>query len=579
MKEEVLQTTGGAYCFDPGGSEQYLLKRKYTDSMGKTQDALIYDLIFATADFALPILNKSVMQDFTTNQLPDVTVTSDEKNNMQKANTFYQQVQVYPNSQMVKNYQAALTAAEGDARSTASSTGGDIQKTEDSIDQRVAAFFATTKNFQGLTLSDVVAIQNYYASFPFGWASFKSKQYWLYSSDGSTSSFVGRITMTPPSTVDLSKPNGGYSIYLQTAKNPTDTSTVDVNDKQIALTYVDSMFVDDPNTDVPKIGLKGIFRLKSQVTGAMDTDDPTDDVIMSFLTGTVYGATCLGLDGAHTTENPDEQQSDRFWNTLFHPKTSQQVFQSIMEIGGALMMLHFAVTSLVGAKKWLKEKFAQGKSKGEANPKDSDLESNLSKELDDLKAEQNALMDELFKRLETKDIPDPPKDLDAAASEVATQTDILSANVQAGNMECSIDSVAIQMGDALEDLGTEISAKTMENLEYSATELKGVSDKINNDLDDAASRKITPEELASDMSSINSGDFKSATSGAEAVSKELNTEIASKQTRALEEATENASAVQEEADNVEKANEQAEEEASGENMSDDGEGLPFGDAA
>lgn len=568
QQEEVLKTQSGSDTISQASSGQYLLDRTYTDSDGKHQTALLYDLIFSEARFASPFLNRSVMADFSTGAFPNISVTTDDKTVMDKANTFYQQIQAYPNSQMAKKYQAALNGAQTNAQSTASS--GDVEKTQQSIDDSVEAFFKTTHNYQDLTLSDVVAVESYYQAFPFVWASFDSKQYWLYSSDGSTSKFIGLVTMTKPSTIDFSKANGGYDIYLQTAKNPTDTTTVAVNDTKINLTYANGVFVDDINADVPKIGLKGIFRLKSQMTGTLGSSDPTDDVIMPFLTGTVYGATCLGMDNAHTTES----SSDQFWYTLFHPKTSQQVFQSIMEIGGALMMFHFAASTLWSTSKWLKNKLAKGRSEGDPNPKDDNLSSDLKTQMEELQAQQKAQMDGLMKRLETSKDATAPNSLDDAISEISSESSVLDGSVNAGNMDGNIDELGGQMGNALEDLGPEITQDMMIKLEESATKLKDVSNSIDDALSDLQSDKISADEFANRISDINSGSFKEAIDNASEVTQSLQQEVQNEQTADLNRAAENASEVQEEAENVEEANEKAETDASGESMSEDVEGFP-----
>lgn len=565
QQEEILLSQSGSSTIDASGSDQYLLDRTYTDSKGKTQTALLYDLIFSEATFASPILNRSVMANFSTGLFPDTSVTKSNKEIMDKANTFYQQIQAYPNSQMAKNYQAALNGAQSSAQSTAAS--GNVQKTQQSIDDSVEAFFKTTKNYQDLTLSDVVAVENYYQEFPFVWASYTSKKFWLYSSDGSSSKFVGLITMTKPDIIDLGKANGGYDVYLQTAKKPTDTSSVDVNSEKIQLTYADGVFVDDVNADVPQIGLSGILRLKSQITGSLGTSNPSDDVIMPFLTGTVYGATCLGMDSAHTSESGDEKQSDEFWNTLFHPKTSQQVFQSIMEIGGALMMFHFAASTLWSTSKWLKNKLTK-------TEEDPNLSKDLETQFEEFQAQQNANMEELLKRLETSKDVSAPESLDEAMSEISSESSSLDASVQSGNMDGSITELGTQMGEALEDLGPEISQDMMIQLEESATSLKDVSNSIDDALGKFQSGDITPEEFAQTISDINSGSFKDAIDQANETTKSLQKEVQNEQTEALQREAQNATEVQEESENMEEANKKAEEDASGEDMSDDAEDFP-----
>src|SRR6185503_532175 len=45
-----------------------------------------------------------------------------------------------------------------------------------------------------------------------------------------------------------------------------------------------------------------------------------------------------------------------FWQTLFEPQGAKEIFNTIMQIGGALMLLHFIGTSLYTGIQWLRGK-------------------------------------------------------------------------------------------------------------------------------------------------------------------------------------------------------------------------------
>ena len=297
QKKEVLKTQSGSETIPTDSSEQYLLKQMSIHKGSKSILATVYDLSFCEGSFAVPMLFRTVSD--IMGPFPDISVTTADKKKMEKASTFCQQIQTYSNSQLVKKYADALKKA---ITETTASSDNATQKII-AIEQATSAFLKTTKGYKDLTFSEVNTVDAYYKDFPFVWAGYTSKKYWLYSSDGTKSKFIGLVTMTKPATVDLSKANGGYEIYLQLAKNPSNLTTVAVKDTQTALTYDNGMFVDDVKVDIPTAGLMGIFHLKSQMTGSSSSPDPTQDKMLPFLTGTVYGARCLGLDSPQTIEN------------------------------------------------------------------------------------------------------------------------------------------------------------------------------------------------------------------------------------------------------------------------------------
>jgi hypothetical protein len=348
---EVLTSIDNATQIQAGQAETFVLDQTYIDpDTQQPEYSTIYDLLPCTADWFYPVDNIGVMQGFMPPiSYPAQTVTADSATAFQNAGLFIQTIAAYPNSTLASGYAAAMNQAPGNASTQANGSADSSTAASQSITQTVDSYFQSTKGFKNVTLAAVVAVQSYYGTFPCVWGQGQktaTTTYYLYKSSGTATSFVGTIALTPPATLDVTKPNAGYQCVYTPASNGTDTTTVAVNTAgQKSLTYTGGLFVDNPDSDTPAIGVRGTFQIKS-----LFTSNPSDTDIIAVLSGTVDNATVIGFDQPQLSSDP----SDTFWDTLFHPKNSAQVFQSIMQIGGFIMLVVFAGQMLWGAYKGLR---------------------------------------------------------------------------------------------------------------------------------------------------------------------------------------------------------------------------------
>ncbi len=453
----ILTTASGGTVIKDGGSDKVTLDRTHIDI--KTNQPTYskgYDLLISTSNWLTPIANIGIYLNPIMKVFKPQTVTADNKTAMQQTADFYQTIAAYPTSQLAKNYIDAMNDTNNSADGQADGSANSATNVDNTIENGVVNFFKNTKSYQKVTLSSIVALESYYNRFPFAWANYTdSVTYYLYSSDGTTTSFQGALSLSKSGSIDITKPNGGYTCSFIPAVTPTDTSKTDVdNSKAKALSFSDGVFVDDLNSDNPQIALKGTFQLKRTFT-----KDPNDTKIIVVISGTVNGATCVGFDSAQATK-PDDSTQD-WLNSLFHPQTAAQIFNSVMQILGALMMLHFVVTTLYGIGKWVKEKVSG------SEPVNS---SDLKAQRDSVTSEAKANIDTNYKKVAGKDATTPETSQDALNTAAEKQS-ALSDQVSKGQIETSVD----KMSDNIEDLETYASQDTT-NPNY---------DKINQDIESA----------------------------------------------------------------------------------------------
>jgi hypothetical protein len=345
---EMLTSVDGDTAIPASSTKTFVLDQSYTDPhTGKPAYSTIYDLLPSTSTWLMPVANLGVMQSFDDPpSYPAQTVTADSAAAFQDAATFIQTISAYPTSALATGYQAAVNQATNNSSGQADGSSDSGNAVAQSIDDTVNAFFRGTKTYQKVTLAAVVAVQSYYGTFPFVWAEFATgtTTYYLYKSNGTATSFVGTISLTPPAEVNITKANGGYTCTFTPASNGSDTTNVNVNTAGAkSLTYTGGLFVDDVRSDLPQVAMKGTFQIKS-----LFTNNSADTQVIPVLAGTLDGATCIGFDKPQLSTDT----SSSFWDSLFNPKNSAQLFQSVMTIGGALMMLVFAGQVLFGIYKW-----------------------------------------------------------------------------------------------------------------------------------------------------------------------------------------------------------------------------------
>jgi hypothetical protein len=235
-----------------------------------------------------------------------------------------------------------------------------------------------------------------------------------------------------------------------------------VNPSQaLKLTYSGGVFVNDVNVDIPAVALKGIFQLKR-----LFTQKPTDTQILPVITGSVEGATCVGFDQPQL----ESDTSSDFWNTLFHPKNSSEIFNSIMTIGGAIMMMHFFATSLYGMGKWLKNKLS-----GE---KPTTAQDEFNKKLDDFQKAMNDKIDSAVQKIsDGKEVApqNPPEAMNNLSRESGSVVD----NLNAGNLQDGLRSQSENLQE-LAQYESQMSSQQLQSLESNASSIQKSNEALNN---------------------------------------------------------------------------------------------------
>ncbi len=472
---EILISTNGSTTIANSATAQFVLDQYYIDS--KTHDkkySTIYNLLVSTSNWYVPVANLGVVQDIfaTPPSYPAQTTAADEAAAIANAGVFYQTISAYPTSALATNFQKAMGGTLNNASGSADGSPNSSAKVASSISDSVKTFFQSTKSFQNVTLAGLVAMENYYLSFPFIWADpghTGNATYYLYSSSGKATSFVGTISLTKPAQLDVTLANGGYTCTFSPALNPSDTTSVDVNSSQAkALTYSNGIFIDDPDSDTPSIAVKGTFQVKR-----FFTQQPADTQIIAVLTGTINGSICLGFD---SPQKSDDKKDSEFWDALFHPKTSAQIFQSVMEIGGAIMLLFFFGQVLYGIYKWASN-LAKAK-----EPTTAEL---LKAQQESFEKILNEKIDAIAKQISNgqRQAPDNP---DAASEAIAEQRDVVADNQNQANLE---DSLQLQRESAQElaKFEAEMSSDQLVQLEEVGSQIQDSH---------AALESATPETLS-----------------------------------------------------------------------------------
>jgi hypothetical protein len=472
---DLLTAVDGSTSIPASATKTFVLDQTFVDSStGHSEYNNLYDLLPSTANWLAPVANMTVMQAGLPRSYPATTVTAASAPAFQNAGAFLQTISAYPTSALAKSYQQAVSqavSAAGNASGAANDAPGSAEATAQNIPATVNAFFEGTKDYQNLTQDKVVVVQSYYDTFPFVWAEYANgpTTYYLYSSNGHATSFVGTISLTPPAVLNVAVANAGYTCTFTPAANGSDTSTVAVTASAAkSLTYTGGLFVNDVDADVPEIALRGTFQVKSTFTGkAADTQ------IITVLTGSVNSATCIGFDSPQLSTDPDST----FWDTLFHPKNAAQIFQSIMQIGGFLMLLVFAGQTIYSVVQW-----ARGLA---AKNKPMTLEEFQTKMQESLKAQQDQFADALKKV--SADRVEAPADADAAQSAIAEQTDIVGDNVISIKLEVSLN-IQVENVEGLAQYASGMDTANLTALESAASKIEASQQA----LDEAPTDRLGP---------------------------------------------------------------------------------------
>lgn len=369
-------TAGESVIIKNGTTATLVLDDSFIDDEGTLQYSYGYNLILVRADNLFPVKVVGMIADFDNNDYADITVTAADVTTMQDSQKFQQNLQAYPDSVNATRFAAACSDSMNNAGSSSD------------IDSKVNAFFASTDNYKDITLNSLTAVQTYWEAFPYIWAGYAaSKSYYLYSSDGTTVSYVGSVDITIPATVppSVDKSLPGFSFGFTPADNSAKKT----------LLYVKGQFVD--NLDTTTIALKGVYQLKSQLTAVS-----TDNVIMAFLSGSVNGAKVIGYNEKLTKDSHGNWQG---FYTLLHPKDAAGWLALILEVGAVAMTLELFSRPL----KFLLDKFNdwRAKKKG-ADPSETDAEK----------------MREEAKTKQTQDAVEAQRTMDRMGTDIRIKVDI-----------------------------------------------------------------------------------------------------------------------------------------------------------
>jgi len=364
---EILKTSAGNTVIKNGSSDTVTLDHNYKEGADETGYVQGYDLVVSDSTWLYPLADLAVVQQGSNGTASYAPQTVDAANQapMAQAFDFYQTIAAYPSSQLATDYMTTLVQARDTASANADGGPGSAEAVADAIENTMDSFFNGTDQYKNVTLADIVAVDNYYNSFPCVWAQYKdSITYYLYGSDGTTAVFSGTLSLAKSGAVDITKPNGGYTCSFAPAVNSVDTTKTDVDTtKLVNLIYVDGLFLDDVTVDTPAIGLKGSFQLER-----FFTNDPDNNAVIVVLTGTVNGMTCIGFDSPQPappkttsvqTATPtalSASPAEKYWDTLIHPKSQQDLIISILTLVGAILLIPATAFAVYGIYRIIKYK-------------------------------------------------------------------------------------------------------------------------------------------------------------------------------------------------------------------------------
>jgi len=364
---EILKTPDGDTIIKNGSYNTVTLDHNYKDGADETGYVQNYNLIVSDSTWIYPLADLSVAQQGSNGaaSYPSQTVDATNEAAMEQAFDFYQTITAYPSSQLATDYMNTLLQARDAASSNADGSPGSAKAVADAIENTMDSFFKSTDQYKEVTLADMVAVDNYYNNFPCVWAQYQdSITYYLYGSDGTTAVFAGALFLVKPGVIDITKPNVGYSCSFAPAVNPADTSKTDVDTtKSVNLTYSNGLFLDDVTVDTPGIGLRGNFQLER-----LFTNDPDDNNVIAVLSGTVKGIRCVGFDipqpapsktASLETATPTAvsgSPAEKYWDTLIHPKSQQDLIVSILTLVGTLLLIPATAFAIYGIYRFVKYK-------------------------------------------------------------------------------------------------------------------------------------------------------------------------------------------------------------------------------
>lgn len=359
---EFLLTEDGSPLIKSGTTRSVTLDRTYNNPPSELSgDVGDYDLLVSDSTWIYPLVHLHVEKgsgDAAT--YPAQTVNADNAKTIAQAMKFVQTTAACPTSKLAKDYKAMLDDLQDAVLTKADSSPDQPGAVADVIPASANAFFAATGDYKGVTLADVVAVDQYYSNFPFVWARYKKTlTYYIYGSDSTSASFEGTLVLRLDGAADPAKENGGMSCVFNPAANPADTSKTTVNtSKAVKLNYANGLFTDDGGAAQPGIALKGHFMLKSFFTGQAEEND-----ILQIVTGNIHNRLCIGFDAPQPTARVQASGKlamaaspvEQYWNTLTHPKNQNELLVTIFTFAGAALVIPavaFAAYQVYKLVKW-----------------------------------------------------------------------------------------------------------------------------------------------------------------------------------------------------------------------------------
>lgn len=421
----------------------------------------LYDLILVQSTTLFPIENVSEMLSFTTNTYPSISVNNANFDQMNSAFKFYQTVEAFPTSNLIKNFNAAMQDA-----SAGNITG---------IDSAVDAFFASTDGFKNVTMNAYATVSSYIEVYPLVWLAGKtSYTYYLYSSGQSSSG--NKAAPTYQGKVTLNK------IALGTILDPSDYNSgctltfTDPNNQNQTLYYDKGQFVDDKEVDIPSICLKGSFVFKRNLTYSA-----LDKQVIPFLTGTINNQQVMGSYAKQEGGTPESS-----WYVFWHPHSFKQWFTLIINIMTVLMALGFVCETLTKLTKLvnkLRNKVRNEAESDDAQPSEAEL-SQISDRQDEINVANQEIAQEQLNQLtgcesnNCQEVPDASEiEQNILGNRVETQFNI--NNDRYRNFEDLLDSQENTLQSLAQYGANEELESAASNLETQEANLNSVSELLN----------------------------------------------------------------------------------------------------
>lgn len=407
---ELLPVSKGGNVIKNGDTDTIILHREY-DLDGTEKPETRYDLLIATAGWLSPLSSIRVVVDVPGKPALSQTITAEDVEVMKQTYDFYQAISANPEAVLAKAYVAALSACSSAAEEKADGSDNSSQNSLNAIGTGIATFFAATKCYRKVTEVSIATLETYFNYVPFVWTNYASNiTYNLYAYRAGSTSFVGNLAITKPSVIDVAKRNCGFTAIFSPAVNHADIRSQGVDTSMaITLTYTRTIFVDNVDADMPGIALKGSFQLKKNFT-----KNPADTQVIKVLCGSVGGMFCLGFDASQSTTEDNTMQD--WLKAILFSTNAGAIFNCVLQVLGAKMMLRSAYATLCNTSGWLKDKISAGEPVTKADLQDHKTTFDCRK-----KAEE----DSKFETLMGKEGASTPPDPNAAQAEAAVNKSLL----------------------------------------------------------------------------------------------------------------------------------------------------------